>query len=106
MLSIFPQRQNEDIVLGRFGKFPLRSLYRVPASARAKHLYVIGLTGKGKSKLLEHILYQDIAAGRGCGLIDPHSHLARDPTAFSDIPGHLIRPHNSQSHNLGRPLPH
>ena len=78
MLSIFSQRRSGDLTLGHRGKFPLRSLYRVPASARAKHLYVIGLTGKGKSKLLEHILYQDIAAGRGCGLIDPHSHLARD----------------------------
>jgi hypothetical protein len=54
----------------------------VSASARAKHLYVIGLTGKGKSKLLEHVLYQDIASGRGCGLIDPHSHLARDVLRF------------------------
>jgi hypothetical protein len=45
----------------------------VTASARTAHLYVIGMSGKGKSKLLEWCLYQDIAAGRGCGLIDPHS---------------------------------
>ncbi|MFC2043128.1 type IV secretory system conjugative DNA transfer family protein [Chloroflexota bacterium] len=48
------------------------------ASARTSHLYVIGLSGKGKSKLLEYCLYQDIAAGHGCGLIDPHSLLADD----------------------------
>jgi hypothetical protein len=36
------------------------------------------MSGKGKSKLLEYCLYQDIAAGRGCGLIDPHSLLADD----------------------------
>jgi hypothetical protein len=36
------------------------------------------MSGKGKSKLLEWCLYQDIAAGRGCGLIDPHSLLADD----------------------------
>jgi hypothetical protein len=41
-------------------------------------MYVIGMSGKGKSKLLEYCLYQDIAAGRGCGLIDPHSLLADD----------------------------
>lgn len=41
-------------------------------------MYVIGLSGKGKSKLLEHCLFQDIAAGLGCGLIDPHSQLADD----------------------------
>ena len=32
---------------------------------RTAHMYVIGLSGKGKSKLLEYCLYQDIAAGRG-----------------------------------------
>jgi hypothetical protein len=36
------------------------------------------MSGKGKSRLLEHCLYQDIAAGRGCGLIDPHSLLVDD----------------------------
>jgi hypothetical protein len=35
-------------------------------------MYIIGLSGKGKSKLLEYCLYQDIAAGRGCGLIPPN----------------------------------
>jgi len=41
-------------------------------------MYVIGMSGNGKSKLLEYCLYQDIAASRGCGLIDPHSLLADD----------------------------
>ena len=41
-------------------------------------MYVIGMSGKGKSKFLESCLYQDIAAERGCGLIDPHSLLADD----------------------------
>jgi hypothetical protein len=50
----------------------------VTASVRTAHLYVIGMSGKGKSKLLEYCLYQDIAAGRGCGLIDPHSLLVDD----------------------------
>jgi hypothetical protein len=48
----------------------------VTASARNAHLYAIGMSGKGKSKLLEYCLYQDIAAAaadRGCGVIDPHS---------------------------------
>lgn len=36
------------------------------------------MLGKGKSKLLEYCPYQDIAAGRGCGLIDPHFLLVDD----------------------------
>lgn len=51
-----------DLVLGRLGRFALSPLVRVQASARTAHLYVIGVSGKGKSKLLEHCLYEDIAA--------------------------------------------
>jgi type IV secretory pathway VirB4 component len=70
----FLHHQNRgDLVLGRLWKFPISPLFRVTTSARNAHLYVIGMSGKGKSKLLEYCLYQDIAAGRGCGLIDPHS---------------------------------
>ena len=69
---------NGDLVLGRLWKLPISPLVRVTASARTAHLYVIGMSGKGKSKLLENCLYQDISAGRGCGLIDPHSLLVDD----------------------------
>ena len=41
-------------------------------------MHDIGLSGKGKSKFLEHCLVQDIAGGRGCGPIDPYSLLAGD----------------------------
>jgi hypothetical protein len=36
------------------------------------------MSGKGRSKLLEYCLSQEISAGRRCGLIDPHSLLADD----------------------------
>jgi hypothetical protein len=67
------------LCLGTVGPFsaPLfPRLYLSPAE-REKHLYVLGITGKGKSKFLEHLIIQDILAGRGCGVIDPHSDLAR-----------------------------
>jgi hypothetical protein len=41
-------------------------------------MYVVGKTGKGKSKFLQVCLFQDIVAGRGCGVIDPHSDLITD----------------------------
>ena len=51
----------------------------LPAGLRDKHLYVAGATGTGKSKLLEHLIRQDIVANRasGCGMlvIDPHGSL-------------------------------
>jgi hypothetical protein len=68
----FLRHQNGgDLVLGRLGRFPISPLSRLAAPARTAHLYVIGMSGKGKSNLLEYCLYQDIAASRVCGLIDP-----------------------------------
>jgi hypothetical protein len=39
---------------------------------------VVGASGSGKSKYLQHLLHQLIVAGTGCGVIDPHSDLASD----------------------------
>jgi hypothetical protein len=71
-------RSSGDLVLGRTGPLPFFPAYRVPERARSAHMYVIGITGKGKSKLLENCLFQEIKAGRGCVLIDPHGDLAGD----------------------------
>src|SRR5438270_5341233 len=48
------------------------------AADRHQHLYVLGKTGTGKSTLLRNLILQDIAAGEGIGLIDPHGDLATD----------------------------
>ena len=39
---------------------------------RRRHLYIVGKSGVGKSKLLELLIRQDIAYGHGLCLIDPH----------------------------------
>jgi hypothetical protein len=39
---------------------------------RRRHLYIIGKSGVGKSKLLELLVRQDIAFGEGLCFIDPH----------------------------------
>lgn len=44
---------------------------------RAQHLYVVGKTGLGKSTLLRNLIVQDLHAGRGVALLDPHGDLAR-----------------------------
>lgn len=51
-------------------------------AARATHLWVIGQPGTGKSKLLEAMILQDILAGRGVGVIDPHGDLFRHLLCF------------------------
>ncbi len=39
---------------------------------RLRHFYVIGQTGTGKTTLLKNMIVQDIKAGNGVCLIDPH----------------------------------
>ncbi len=39
---------------------------------RMRHFYVIGQTGTGKSVFLKNLIIQDIAAGAGVCMIDPH----------------------------------
>lgn len=55
-------------------------------AARARHLYVIGQTGTGKSTLLLNSIAQDLATGRGLALLDPHGDLA--DAAVSVLPRH------------------
>lgn len=43
---------------------------------RRRHLYIVGKTGSGKSRLLELLLISDIQGGHGCCLLDPHGDLA------------------------------
>lgn len=43
---------------------------------RRRHTYIIGKTGMGKSTILENMIVEDIRAGRGVGVVDPHGELA------------------------------
>lgn len=42
---------------------------------RRRHLYIIGKTGTGKSQLLEELVIQDVKAGKGLAVVDPHGDL-------------------------------
>ncbi|MBI5018806.1 type IV secretion system DNA-binding domain-containing protein [Candidatus Gottesmanbacteria bacterium] len=42
---------------------------------RRRHIYVIGKTGTGKSQMLEELVIQDVKAGKGLAVIDPHGDL-------------------------------
>ncbi len=49
--------------------------FGIRQAERLSHLYMIGKTGVGKSTLLEALALQDLRAGRGFALIDPHGDL-------------------------------
>lgn len=42
---------------------------------RRRHLYCLGKSGTGKSKLLELLIQNDIRSGRGVAVLDPHGDL-------------------------------
>jgi hypothetical protein len=58
---------------------------RFASSDRARHCYVIGATGTGKSTLLSNMVLQDIRDGAGVCVLDPHGDLQAD--LMSAIPG-------------------
>lgn len=49
---------------------------------RRKHLYVIGKTGVGKSKLIELLALADIRENKGCVIMDPHGDLSEEMLRF------------------------
>ena len=67
-----------SIVIGSFERYGERFPLVLADADRRQHLYVVGKTGTGKSTLLRNLLLQDIEAGRGCGLLDPHGDLSND----------------------------
>src|SRR4051794_4735146 len=51
---------------------------------RRRHLYIVGQTGTGKSTLLLNLIRQDLIAGEGLALLDPHGDLAE--AALEHVP--------------------
>jgi hypothetical protein len=81
-MRLLPNRQPQ-VVLGSRGPFWGKrdlglSNFSIPLADLNTHMYVVGRSGKGKSKFLEGFLWQLITHGEGCGLIDPHGDLANN----------------------------
>ena len=51
-------------------------------SDRQRHMYVVGMTGTGKSVLLSNMAIQDIRDGQGVCVIDPHGGLVESILEF------------------------
>jgi len=51
------------------------SIITIEQESLRRHTLIVGQTGSGKSTLMERMILQDIDAGRGVGLIDPHGDL-------------------------------
>ncbi|REJ79722.1 MAG: helix-turn-helix domain-containing protein [Acidobacteria bacterium] len=51
---------------------------RLSDSDRTKHVHVLGASGVGKSTLLVRMILNDLEAGHGVGVLDPHGDLVRE----------------------------
>jgi hypothetical protein len=47
----------------------------VDNESRFRHCFILGQTGTGKSTLMAHMIMQDIRAGRGVAVVDPHGEM-------------------------------
>lgn len=65
----------EGIILGINTFRGKQSYVRIKQEDRRRHMYEIGQTGVGKSVFMESLIKQDIEAGRGVCVVDPHGEL-------------------------------
>jgi len=92
----------EGIVVGKSVFRSEERIVRALKEDRRRHFYMIGQTGTGKSALLQEMIRQDIEAGEGVALIDPHGDLAEKvlnlipPSRAEDViylnPGDVEKP--------------
>ena len=53
-------------------------IFGISREDRRRHMYMVGKSGSGKSKLLELLINQDIEQGHGVAVLDPHGDLVDD----------------------------
>lgn len=64
------------VILGTHEQYGITRELALDDADRLHHVYLIGQTGTGKTTVLRNAILQDIEAGRGVGVIDPHGDLA------------------------------
>jgi hypothetical protein len=71
------QPQNDITYFAKLKYRNWGTVFGIRQEDRLMHTYIIGKTGTGKSTMLKTMLLQDIAAGRGVCLLDPHGDLVQ-----------------------------
>jgi len=77
-------KKQETVFIGKCNFRGNEKVFGIKTKDRRQHTYVIGKTGTGKTALLKNIALQDIRAGRGIGIIDPHGEFVEE--VLSQIP--------------------
>ncbi len=70
-----PGPDEGDIELGYNVYRGIKTPVWMKAKDRTRHMYVIGKSGSGKSQLIANLALQDIRAGHGVAVVEPHGDL-------------------------------
>lgn len=65
----------DKILIGEHKYLGFRHKVYMKGEDRKQHLYIVGQTGTGKTTLLRTMIIEDIYAGKGLAVIDPHGDL-------------------------------
>jgi len=76
----------EGLLLGHVKYRGTDTPIHIKEADRRRHLYIIGKSGSGKSVLISNLAIQDIQAGKGVCVVDPHGDLVE--TILEHIPAH------------------
>ncbi len=78
-----------DILLGVNQHHGSTTPIGLTEAERERHIYIIGGTGNGKTTMLLYSIVQDIKAGKGIAIIDPHGDLSE--SILRRIPAQRIK---------------
>jgi len=53
-------------------------IFGIKTDDRRRHFYTLGKTGMGKTSMIQNMAIQDIRAGKGLAIIDPHGEFAEE----------------------------
>ncbi len=70
-----PNMPKEGLLLGKNNYRGIETKINIQDNDRRRHMYIIGQTGTGKSVFLQNMIIQDIQAGKGVCVVDPHGDL-------------------------------
>lgn len=68
----------EGVLLGRNIYRGVETPIKIARDDRRRHMYIIGRTGTGKTEIMKYMSTQDIKAGEGLCVIDPHGDFIED----------------------------
>ena len=71
-MSEHAKSDNDILYIGKSNFRGSEKIFGIKNKDRFQHMYVIGQTGTGKTSLLRNLAIQDIEAGRGIAVVDPH----------------------------------